>query len=304
MTGTLDMGVQLAASAVRFGVFYGVNQVMDRQARLLGQQGSYKPKRPVPSRQALMASLGELFLADAANVRRGIYPPMEQEPGGIGELAARVRAMMADLPGALERRETGAADSARSEAPAAGLPDYYVQDFHFQDGGHLSDVSSRLYDVQVETLFYGAANTMRRAALPAIAREIAGRDQRRMSLLDVACGTGRFLRQVRTAWPALQLTGIDLSEAYLREARRHMAELRPAAWLEGNAEAIPLADASQDIVTCVYLLHELPQDVRRTVGRKAFDHGPASTTRCGPLPLSAALRHPFATAVRFLPTSA
>ena len=36
-------------------------------------------------------------------------------------------------------------------------------------------------------------------------------------------------------------------------------------WSHGNAEAIPLADGSQDIVTCIYLFHELPPKVRRIV---------------------------------------
>ena len=43
-----------------------------------------------------------------------------------------------------------------------------------------------------------------------------------MTLLDVACGTGRFLRQVRLAYPAMRLQGLDLSRAYLEEARHHL----------------------------------------------------------------------------------
>src|SRR5690606_20944483 len=183
----------------------------------------------------------------------------------IGDYIDRFRLMMADLPAALERRASRDASSARAQSEAAHLPDYYTQDFHFQAGGYLSDDSARLYDLQVETLFYGSAGAMRRAGLAQIAQFLRGRDQRQMAMLDVACGTGRFLRQVRLAFPALKLAGLDLSEPYLREAERHMHGLRPAELIAGNAEAIPLPDASQDIVTCIYLFHELPPEVRRRV---------------------------------------
>ena len=36
-----------------------------------------------------------------------------------------------------------------------------------------------------------------------------------------------------------------------------------AALAVGNGEALPLASASFDVVTCVYLFHELPLDARR-----------------------------------------
>jgi ubiquinone/menaquinone biosynthesis C-methylase UbiE len=150
--------------------------------------------------------------------------------------------------------------------PAAeGLPDYFTQDFHFQTDGYLSEGSAKLYDVQVETLFYGAAAPMRRSALRPIAEYLKGRDQRQVALVDVACGTGRLLRQVRLAFPAIQAKGIDLSEAYLGEAERHLRGLRAVDLIAGNAEALPLADASQDIATCVFLYHELPPTVRRRV---------------------------------------
>ncbi len=265
MSNSWGMGTHFAMSAARFGWFYGINRLVEREARRLGQRPGYKPRRPVPERQELMGALANLFLADAEGVRRGLYPAMEGGTDSVATHFARVREMLADLPGALERRESEDADSVRAEPGAASLPDYYAQDFHFQSGGYLSAQSARLYDVQVETLFYGAAQAMRRAVLPAIAQEIAGRDQRRLSLLDVACGTGRLLRDVRLAWPAFKWTGVDLSPAYLGEARRHFGNLRPADWLEGNAEAIPVPNASQDIVTCVFLFHELPPEVRRRV---------------------------------------
>ena len=265
MSGPFSMGAQLAASAARFGWFYGINRFVDYETRRLGQHTDYRPKRPVPGRPELMGALASLFLADAEAVRQGQYPPMDAEPGFVGSHLGRLRAMLDDLPGALARRASEEASSVRAEPAAADMPDYYMQDFHFQTGGYLSALSARLYDVQVETLFYGAGNAMRRAALPAIAAAISGRDQRRLSLLDVACGTGRFVRQIRLAWPALGLTGLDLSEAYLAEAARHMAGVRPARLIQANAEAMPLPDASQDIATVIFLFHELPPQVRRGV---------------------------------------
>ena len=61
------------------------------------------------------------------------------------------------------------------------------------------------------------------------------------------------------------MTGIDLSAAYIAEARRHLAGRRNIKLLEGNAEALPCADGSQDIATAIFLYHELPQEVRRAL---------------------------------------
>jgi ubiquinone/menaquinone biosynthesis C-methylase UbiE len=265
---TLDVTAHLAGQGVRLGWYLALNRLLDWRADSLGQRPTYKPQRPVPDMRALLADLGQLLLADAAAVRDGVFPPMADDGVSLREHLARVGAMFADLPEALRRRAEDDAGSVRTAQPTEGLPEYFTQDFHFQTGGYLTDESARLYDVQVETLFMGSAGPMRRAALQPIADAIRSRDQRRMALLDVACGTGRFLRQVRLAYPALRLTGLDLSGAYLDEAARHFAGLRAARWLVANAEAPPLADASQDIVTCIFLFHELPPEVRRQVARE------------------------------------
>lgn len=264
------MTAHLANQAVRLGWYWSLSRYIERQTREAGLAPTYKPQRPVPAFQELLTDLGQLLLEDATAVGEGHYPPMPETSDSLSTHISRIRAMIADVPEALARRASENADSATS-APAArdgALPDYYTQDFHFQTGGYLTAESARLYDVQVETLFMGAAGPMRRRALRAVSDAVRGRDQRHLKMLDVACGTGRFLRQVRLAFPRLDLTGLDLSQAYLDEGRAQFADLKGARWLAGNAEAIPLPDASLDIVSCIFLFHELPPEVRRHVTRE------------------------------------
>jgi ubiquinone/menaquinone biosynthesis C-methylase UbiE len=265
MANVVGMAAQLAGSSLRFGWYYGVSWLASRRTARLGPQPRVRPDRPVPSPQEVLADLAQLFMSDAAGVRDGLYPPMEGAPGSVASHLARVWEMLNDLPANLERREARDTGTARLSPEAADLPEYFTQDFHFQTGGYLTEQSARLYDVQVETLFYGVANVMRRSALRPIAEFLRGRDQRAMTLLDVACGTGRSLRQIRLAFPALRLIGLDLSRPYLAEAASHMGELRPAELIRANAEEIPLGDASCDIVASTFLYHELPPAVRHRV---------------------------------------
>lgn len=73
------------------------------------------------------------------------------------------------------------------------------------------------------------------------------------TVLDVATGTGLVLRAVAAKHPSgLDLIGVDLSPGMLAVARR---ELPAARFIEGEAEALPIADASADLVTCVTALH-------------------------------------------------
>ena len=129
----------------------------------------------------------------------------------------------------------------------------------------MTEDSARRYDTQVEVLFQGSANATRRQALPALHEVFAGRDQRRLRLLDIGCGTGRFLDFVKQSWPRLPALGLDLSEAYIREAKQHLRRWARVDCVVGNGEKLPVPDASQDAVTSIFLFHELPPKVRRTV---------------------------------------
>jgi ubiquinone/menaquinone biosynthesis C-methylase UbiE len=259
---SIHANIDFAANMLRLGWYTGVGVLADRIADRAGHMpATRRPERVVPDQKAVVSDMIELFRRDADLVRRGAAAVAVETASEILDHFSRLRAMLADIPQAVARQKDRKVDTVDAHG-SAGLPKYYTQDFHFQTGGYLSDDSALLYDVQVETLFRGAASAMRRQALAPIADYMRGRDQRSVSLLDVACGTGRFLREVRMAYPAMTLAGVDLSQAYLKEAERHFDRLRPVCWLNGNAEAIPLADASQDIVTVIYLFHELPPDVR------------------------------------------
>lgn len=70
------------------------------------------------------------------------------------------------------------------------------------------------------------------------------------SLLDVGCGTGWFSR--RFAQDGLQVTGLDSNPEWLDYAH---ARSDPAIrWLEGDAQALPLADSCFDHVLSIAAL--------------------------------------------------
>jgi ubiquinone/menaquinone biosynthesis C-methylase UbiE len=218
---------------------------------------------PVPDRARLNADMAKLFLQDLANVESGIYPLPFDHDGSLLTLLNRSRLFFADLPEIHRRREERGHSEIFDKNTRGTRPRYYLQNFHFQSGGWLTEESAERYDTQVEVLLKGTANAMRRQALPLLHKLFAGRDQRQLRLLDIGCGTGRFLDFVKQAWPRLQIIGLDMSDAYVRHARRHLRRWSRTRFVIGKAEAIPFPDSSQDAVTSIFLFHELPPKVRR-----------------------------------------
>ena len=220
------------------------------------------PIGPTPGRAELTADMRALFEREWRDIEAGLFPA----PRGLGpepaEFLRRSLLYFRDLPQVDARRHGKLDDELPPGTQADGLPDYYRQNFHFQSDGWLSDHSAALYDTQVEVLFTGAADAMRRRALAPIATWLQGRNQRDVRGLDVGCGTGRLLASLHGAWPGMKLTGIDLSAPYLGEARRLIGRTARVKLEEAAAEALPFDDASLDLVVSSFLLHELPQEIR------------------------------------------
>jgi ubiquinone/menaquinone biosynthesis C-methylase UbiE len=66
----------------------------------------------------------------------------------------------------------------------------------------------------------------------------------------------------------LRVSALDLSPAYLAKAQDSLKPWSRVDFIEAPAEATGLPDGSCDVVTCVYLFHELPRKVRVEVARE------------------------------------
>lgn len=266
MATTLGKLFYDTTQAARVSWFFGQKLLAARFAKPVAAPPGLRG-RTMPDRQRVLADLRKLLEQDWRNIAAGLYaPPAEWPRNPLAEIA-RALDCLKDMQ-AIEARRHGDARERLLDGPeVARYPAYYRQRFHFQSDGYLSAASAARYDHQVEILFGGAAAAMRRQALVPLREallEHAG-GARSAQLLDIACGTGSFLAEVKRNHPRLTVTGIDLSAPYLAAAARQLAPWSRVALAVANAEALPLADASVDIVTSIYLFHELPRRVRQRV---------------------------------------
>jgi ubiquinone/menaquinone biosynthesis C-methylase UbiE len=257
-------------TAARMAWFAGQYALSVRRAGPVVPPGDipFKPSVPLPKGPALLKSIWDLAALDRTGVANGELPPTDFELPNLGALVQKTRAFLDD---------SAKVDARRLSKQAADLPDainrqaypaYYLRNFHYQTDGYLSDHSAELYDWQVETLFTGTARLMRRQGLVPIQRHMAGRDQRRMILADVASGTGGFLSEAAAAWPRMRRIGFDLSLPYLHHAQAKIAQR--TQFVQAQAEALPMADHAVDYASAVFLFHELPDRARdRVIGELA-----------------------------------
>jgi len=252
-----------AAQAARVA-FYGAHYLV---ARVIARDAFAEidlEHHSFPSLAATLKGMRLLFEKDLANAEAGLYPL----PLDIAEEMRRARASLnylADIPRVAARRRRNGHNELKA---ARNLPRYYRQNFHYQTDGYLSADSARLYDFQVEALFSGTADAMRRRAFVPVARFLEGRNPKRTALLDIGAGTGGFLSFVKTTSPNLKLIALDLSKPYLERARKRLSGWPDVEFLAAPAEKMPLADASVDAAISIYLFHELPPAVRSQAARE------------------------------------
>jgi ubiquinone/menaquinone biosynthesis C-methylase UbiE len=230
--------------------------------------GARRAVRPEPADlKALQAQLEALLDRDCANVERGLYPSRLLFDMPVGEYLRQLPSLAAEVLRTLRRSKKRLVRDLPADVDLAAYPDYFRRNFHWQTDGYLSERSAAVYDVGVEFLFLGTADVMRRQIVPPVTRFLRSRDgaQGPARILDVACGTGSALNQLAQAHPNENYWGLDLSPFYLHHAGRRLAQVRNLSLVAENAEHMPLADASFDVVTSVFLFHELPARARRNV---------------------------------------
>lgn len=258
----LDAAIHTAAAAAKAAWWTAAGRATRALVRPTeGEQAAeFSPTTPPVSAKRLRAAYFEAFEKDARDVAAGLYPAMDTDvdPAKVFRRAADV---LTDAKAVDQRRRRAEGTEVRDAVESKAYPTYYRQNFHYQTGGWFTPDSARRYEAQVEALFSGAAGAMRRRALSLLAKEWRGRDHRGLKILDLACGSGGFLKDLRLAFPRARVMGLDLSPTYTAEALGRAG----LPVVQANAERLPFADASLDAVTCIYLFHELPPRVRPKV---------------------------------------
>jgi ubiquinone/menaquinone biosynthesis C-methylase UbiE len=246
--------------------------VSTRLMEVVAPQAS-APTVPLPPAlvDGLRRSMDKLLELDWQEAQQGLYPTSLLFEAPWLEWLANYPLVWLDLPAIWNRRIRRDVHDLPADTNGAHYPKYYLQNFHHQTDGYLSDRSAQLYDLQVEILFNGSADAMRRRLIAPLIHSLPRLRGQMPRILDLAAGTGRTLRQLRAALPDAQLLGVDLSTAYLRQANRLLSQLpgELPQLVQGNAEELPFADGSMAGVTCVFLFHELPDAARQQVLQEA-----------------------------------
>ena len=214
----------------------------------------------------------KLLREDAENIARGYYPITVLKPENLISHAARLPFVYIDaIQSALRRRKNESKKfNIKQSDFLKELPLYYRRNFHFQTDGYLGETSAKLYEHQVEILFSGAANAMRRMIIPQMKKHFNHSDGEGLKFLEIGSGTGSLTKFIALAFPKAQITCLDLSHEYLKLAQENLKNFKRINYTQGPGEKTDFKSDSFDAVFSCFLFHELPSAVRSELCNEAY----------------------------------
>ncbi|CAM9417557.1 unnamed protein product [Pylaiella littoralis] len=171
----------------------------------------------------------------------------------------------------LERKQRASSKAEQDFAsPTFSAPGRYPEYF-LANGDFLSTKTSQTMDYDMESKariqktsnMWGMGDAMRRRSIMRVGRALADKDPETASLLDVGCGTGRFL--TFNNFKILEVTALDLSLFNLRVAKQNLKGVEGVSFVESNAEHMTVESESQDVVTCNFVLSTMPKEAQANV---------------------------------------
>lgn len=265
MESLLELPILMYATArsahftLQFGVLNALGSILP------GQKPAHNPDAPPEAE--VRKDLIELLRQDSRNIVNGVYPVSVLKPESPVEHVLRIPKLMADGIAMYGRRRRGRTTEFKKQESEmlSELPRYYRRNFHFQTDGYLSEHSAALYEHQVEMLFHGSANAMRRMIIPPLKAHFGDSDGRGLRFLEIGAGTGPATRFVNLAFPKARIIATDLSTAYLKQASKKMPNVHRVDFMQSAGEELPFSDGHFDAVYSVFLFHELPMTARKQI---------------------------------------
>jgi ubiquinone/menaquinone biosynthesis C-methylase UbiE len=142
--------------------------------------------------------------------------------------------------------------------PATATIPEYLNDTYWWAYVHPNAVKFFERQWLVNLILWGNFAKLRNAALGALGDALPGRT------LQVACVYGDFTpKMVERAVGHGVVDVVDVVPAQLANLRRKLAIDAPVTLLQRDASNLGIASASYDRVILFFLLHEMPEDVRR-----------------------------------------
>lgn len=229
-------------------------------------------KEFAPRFRQIYSDIYLLLKKDAENIAKGVYPievlKTESPADFLRRYPRLVRESFQVSRRRLDRRHTEFNQEAQEYM--RDVPDYFQRNFHYQSDGYLTDKSAEFYDHQVEILFGGVGDAMRRLIIPMMKNHFPYSQGEGLHFLEVAAGTGRMTRFIKLAFPKAKISLLDLSHPYLKKAQENLSEFKKIDFIQGDSAELPFKDQQFDAVYSCFLFHELPMDVRKQTLREGL----------------------------------
>jgi len=234
--------------------------------KILGR--GFSTYKPTPQDVSCLKEEVEVLIEkDTQGFMQGYFPTHALQPlKGIKHYKRYFNILLDNFSVAMRKRnnETQVFKKKQS-SESAKYPDYYLRNFHFQTDGYLSKESAEIYEHQVEILFKGTADSMRRRMVSMLKDEPTVGTR----FLELGSGVGSATEFMAFAFPAAEITCLDLSETYLQKAKDNLKAYPNINFIRGAAENLDFKDNTFDVVFSTYLMHELPANIRQEVIKEA-----------------------------------
>lgn len=150
------------------------------------------------------------------------------------------------------------------------IPEHYQKHHNYAGNSFLDPESINLYEHQMELIFWGSFDPMRRLVLAPMKKYFRFSEGEGLRFLEIGCGAGRMTKFMKQAFPKAKITLLDASPIYLKEAQKNLMPYNRIDFIQGNALDLPFKNNSFDAVYSSFLLHEMPLDRRKKILSEAY----------------------------------